>query len=209
MISLTCVKLAAAIGLCLVVFVVAGPASASCAEPPIFAQGFGAAPLVFTGTVVSTESSDRVAHVAVDAIWKGDETAAEVTVYGTPDPFPGGGFMSISSIDRTFQMGVRYVFFPVTVSDPYEENSCTLTQPLTAEIEKTLIELAGGEGSAPVPAPLAEQIPEGPASVAAWLLPSAVGVVAAGFILLAWKRRPRRVEVEGFRLSGDREVGPD
>ena len=185
------------------------PATALCAEPPGFAQGFEAAPLVFTGTVLWTESFNRVAHVEVDAIWKGAQIAAEVTVFGTPDPFPGGGFMTTSSLDRTFQMGVKYVFFPVSLSDPYDDNSCTLTQPLTLDLEQTLIVLADGDGVQPIPIPPIQQTIGEPTAIASWVLPSAIGAVAAGLIFLLWTRRPTSVDVEGFRLSGDREAGPD
>ncbi|MEX2623315.1 MAG: hypothetical protein WD651_06285 [Acidimicrobiia bacterium] len=196
-------KWGAAICLGLATLALSVPATALCADPPGFAQGFAAAPLVFTGTVVSTSSSNRVALLEVDTVWKGSGVSVDASIWGTGDPFPRGGFMTTSSLDRSFLNGVRYVFFPTSSSDPYMDNSCTLTQELTLDLEEALAKLAGGPGSPPMTV-----APDVQSGIPVWTWPALVAAVVAG-TLLQVRRRRTTVEVEGFRTSGDRAAGPD
>lgn len=184
-------------------------ATALCRGPAPLAEAFPAAELVFSGTVILTAGRDRAATVEVDTVWKGHEVPAETQVWGTENPFPSGGFESIGSLDRSFQIGVRYVFFPVSNVEPYLDNSCTLTQVVTFEVEEALVDLAGGEGTPPIPMVPVEDLSEEQSAIPWWLLPSAVGALVAGLAIVARKRRPVTLDVQGFRLSGDREVGPD
>jgi hypothetical protein len=97
---------------------------------PSLQEQISTAPLVFIGTVVSTSDDDRVAHVRVESIWKGPTLAAYVDVHGSPV----SGFNVHSSVDRTYRTGERDIFVLFSDSEPYQDNSCSSTQPYTAEI---------------------------------------------------------------------------
>jgi hypothetical protein len=98
------------------VVVFAAPAAyASCAgspEPSMHA---------FVGRVVATASHDRMATVHT-------EDSETVQVVGTP--LPAGN--SISSVDRTYVVGVTYEFHPVTGTEPFQDHACTATRPVDA-----------------------------------------------------------------------------
>jgi hypothetical protein len=104
-------------------------AQASCAMPRSLQEQITTAPLVFVGTVVWTADDDRVAHVRVESIWKGPTLSAYVDVHGSP---VSGNVRS--SIDRTYRAGERDIFVLFSNSSPYQDNSCSGTQPFTAEI---------------------------------------------------------------------------
>jgi hypothetical protein len=106
-------------------------AQASCAMLPSLQEQITAAPLVFVGTVVSTSDDDRLAHVRVESIWKGPTLSAYVDVHGSP---VSGLFNVHSSVDRMYRAGDRDIFVLFSDSSPYQDNSCSATQPYTAEI---------------------------------------------------------------------------
>jgi hypothetical protein len=94
------------------------PAWASCAGP-----GALTSPNAFAGTVVATSRAGRVAEVRTD-------DGRHVTVIGTPAvPDPSGGDTA-TSVDRTYEVGVRYEFDPRNSTSPYEDNACTSTHVL-------------------------------------------------------------------------------
>jgi len=90
------------------------PAYASCAtgHPP---RSLAA----FTGVVTSTRWQGRLAEVRTDA-------GRSVTVRGTP-----GGRSTMTSVDRSYEVGGRYEFHPVNDSSPFEDNNCTATRLLS------------------------------------------------------------------------------
>lgn len=98
--------------------VVAGqrPALADCAaaEPT-------RSPYWFTGVVVQTTNVDRTAFVHTD-------DGRDVIVLGSYVD----GANAHTTVDRTYQVGVRYEFDPVNDSSPYQDNRCTATRPLDA-----------------------------------------------------------------------------
>ena len=106
-----------------------GVAHASCLAPPPLEQGIADAQVVFVGTVVDYGGDERQAIVEVDSVWKGEGVATLVGVDGgfAPD--------AVTSVDRFFLAGERYIFFPTNEEFPFEDNSCSLTQPMTDEIE--------------------------------------------------------------------------
>jgi hypothetical protein len=106
-----------------------GVAQASCLAPPPLEQGIADAQVVFVGTVVDYGGDQRQAIVEVDSVWKGEGVATLVGV--------DGGFApnAATSVDRFYQAGERYIFFPTTEEFPFLDNSCTLTQQMTDEIE--------------------------------------------------------------------------
>ena len=105
-----------------------GPASASCIAPPGLGPGgtslLDGASVVFVGTVLSTSNGDRVARVRVESVWKGGPVPVVVTVSGTPDLGSAA-----TSVDRTFAPGRRYLFLPSNTTSPYQDSSCSATQP--------------------------------------------------------------------------------
>lgn len=68
----------------------------------------------FTGEVLSVTADGKAATVRAD-----DGTTVEV-IGG-----PGDG--SFTSVDRTYEVGVRYEFHPVNNHSPYRDNICTAT----------------------------------------------------------------------------------
>ena len=90
----------------------AGPAAASCAEPPRPSAH------AFRGVVTQTRSDGRRATVRTD-------DGKTVKVHGGP---ARGG---VSSADRTFSPGGYYEFHPVNASSPLEDNACTATRLLS------------------------------------------------------------------------------
>jgi hypothetical protein len=94
----------------------ATPSAANAADcvqtPPL-------SPHVFNGTVVSIESSGRVASVRTD-------DGADVRVIGTPSE------TGVTTVDRTYKVGARYEFHPLNASSPFQDNACTRTRQIAA-----------------------------------------------------------------------------
>jgi hypothetical protein len=100
--------------------------SASCVAPAPGNAPWADADAVFVGTVTSVASRDRWATVRVEEVWQGPDQPAEVVVRGGP----GGDAMT--SVDRTYTVGVRYVF-AVTIEDgALLDNSCSGTTQVDA-----------------------------------------------------------------------------
>lgn len=74
----------------------------------------------FTGEVLSVTADGKWARVQTD-------DGSTVEVIGGP----GDG--SLTSVDRTYEVGVRYEFHPVNDHSPYRDNICTATHVVTAE----------------------------------------------------------------------------
>lgn len=116
-------------------------AHASCLAPPPIEQALDEAGVVFVGTVVDFGIDGRQAVVEVESVWKGEGVATVVSVVGG-----GADPNAVTSVDRFFEPGVRYIFFPTTGEVPFVDNACTLTQPMTDEIEA----LAPGSAQPPI-----------------------------------------------------------
>jgi hypothetical protein len=155
-------------------------AQASCAMLSSLQEQIGTAPLVFVGTVVSTSDSDRVAHIRVESIWKGPTLSAYVDVHGSPV----SGFNIHSSVDRMYRAGERDIFVLFSDSEPYQDNSCSATQPYTAEIAA----MAPADARPPAPVTPVEQ-------VQIWLiqygLPVGIALVVIAAAALVGLRRRR------------------
>ncbi len=106
-----------------------GAAHASCVVPPPIEQAIEEAQVVFVGTVVDLGADERQAIVEVESVWKGEGVATVVAVDGGFDP------NGATSVDRHFEPGVRYIFFPTTEEVPFLDAACTSTQQVTADIE--------------------------------------------------------------------------
>ena len=118
-----------------------GAALASCMAPPPLEEAVENAEIVFVGTVVETAERNTWASVKVEEIWKGPDQAASVVIKGGP----GGN--AATSVDRTFEAGVKYIFFPsVDPAVGLTDNSCTNTQPWA----EAMVALRPGEPRAPI-----------------------------------------------------------
>jgi hypothetical protein len=103
---------------------------ADCQMPPAIEEAVETADIVFVGTVTQTSNRNSWASVEVEEVWKGPDQPAAVVVKGGP----GGN--SATSVDRAFEPGLRYVFFPYV--DPtlgLADNSCTSTTQWSTELE--------------------------------------------------------------------------
>jgi hypothetical protein len=91
------------------------PAQASCVQPPL------TSPHQFTGTVTRVGNAGRTATVHTD-------DGRTVTVLGSEADRPNAA----TTVDRTYQVGVKYEFHPLNDSSPYQDNACTATHPIGA-----------------------------------------------------------------------------
>ncbi len=107
-------------------------AVADCMGPPAFDEAVKTADIILVGTVTETINGNRWATVAVEEIWRGPDVPATLQIKGGPDA------NAASSVDRAFEVGQRYVFFPYIEADTeplpgvaaggLADNSCTSTQ---------------------------------------------------------------------------------
>jgi hypothetical protein len=109
---------ALALGICTGLFLAVGfatgtPANASCMPTPRVSD------YRFTGTVTQVGDDGRTAAVRTD-------DGRTVTVHGSPADGPNVR----TSVDRTYQVGVRYEFHPLNATSPYQDNACTATHPI-------------------------------------------------------------------------------
>ena len=119
----------------------AAPAAASC----ILAQGslkdrLANEKIVFVGTVANVQAAGRLAHVAVESVWRGDvEDAVRVR---------GGTLASntASSVDRSFKTGERYLFVPYRGNGVrFNDSSCSDTQRWRPQLARLRPADASGE----------------------------------------------------------------
>ena len=104
-------------------------ALADCMMPAPVQEAAQTADIVFVGTVTETANRNSWASVAVEEVWRGPDQPASVVVKG------GSGGDMVSSVDRTFEAGTRYLFFPYRGDDGgLADNSCTNTTPWTADL---------------------------------------------------------------------------
>lgn len=104
----------------------AGAATASCAMPPPLEEALAGAPIVFVGTALAVRDGTS-ARFRVEEIWSGPDLE-EVVIHGA------GGPDAQTSVDRTWELGRRYLVLPYSESGELRDNSCTQTQPWTEEL---------------------------------------------------------------------------
>jgi hypothetical protein len=106
------------------------PVQASCIAPAPLASRLDGASVVFVGTVISTSDRGRLATVRVEAVWKGPDLPPDVQMIGSLAPGPN----SVTSVDRSYQAGRRYLFVPTNDRPPFQDNACTATQLYAPEL---------------------------------------------------------------------------
>lgn len=148
------IRLPAAVLAGLTLGLLPGAASASCAEFPPLGEHLDQAEVVFVGTVVALTNLDRTAEVAVEEVWRGEGIPARVTVHGGEDDPT-----MMTSVDRTFVAGTRYLFAATFDEGGLRDDSCTATREWSedlAEFRPTSVstpEPAEGAASDGVPVP--------------------------------------------------------
>ena len=108
-----------------------GAVLADCAEPPDIKQAVATADIVFVGTVTDVTNNGRWAQVTVGAVWRGPDQPATLLIRGGPEG------NTATSVDRSFEAGVTYLFVPYV--DPetktLADNSCTSTTQWRQELD--------------------------------------------------------------------------
>ena len=155
-------------------------ARASCAVQLPLSESIAASSVVFTGTVVSVAGGDRIATVAVDEVWKGGPLPEQVEVRGGP-----GDPQSITSVDRSFERGDKYLFVPINDAAPFADNICTATQEYSPELENARSLDSSGPGTEAEDQPAAVAVNEGPSQATKALLFALALALAmtVGFVL--------------------------
>lgn len=122
---------------------------ADCADGPPLAQAVQSADIVFVGTVTATQHRETWATVVVHEVWRGPSQPVDLVIRGGP----GGN--SMTSVDRVFEAGVKYLFFPYVDSDAeplpgqaigLSDNNCSSTTPWA----EAMLELRPAEVIQPV-----------------------------------------------------------
>ena len=127
------------------------PASASCAMPPPLEEAVAAAPIAFVGTAEDVRDG-TVARFRVEEVWAGPDLV-EVTIHGGP----GGG--AVTSVDRSFEEGERYLVLPYADGAELRDNSCTSTQVWSEELaelrpaDARMVDATAVEGQPAYPRP--------------------------------------------------------
>lgn len=166
-----------AVGAALTAF--GSPAFADCArdERPLDVQ-VATAPIAFVGRVVALDATMTTADFEVEEVWRGGPLPGYLRVHGGTGE-PG----VVSSVDRTYQPGQRYLVAPYLDGDRLRDNSCTMTRPVDAEVE----------AARPADAEPASSEPEDePTSSTPWLLIGVGALAAAAAITSAWVAHHRR-----------------
>jgi hypothetical protein len=133
------IGLALSLGATLAMLTAPAVTLADCMQPPPVAEAVKTAEVVFVGTVTETSNRNSWATVQVEDVWKGPDLPAVVLIKGGP----GGN--AATSVDRTFEVGVKYLFFPLlgNGTEPAPaidtqiglvDNSCTNTTPWVPEL---------------------------------------------------------------------------
>lgn len=163
----------------LILLAAPGSVLADCMAPPPIEEAIRQGEVVFTGTVMAVADQGRRATVEIDEVWRGPDLTATTVVLGGQ----GEGF---TSVDRTYEVGMRYVFFPSI--DPETralvDNLCTNTTPWQDDYEK----LRPSEARPPIGDPngeaagfdVASLVPIGALVVVVAGVLLAVGLVARG-----------------------------
>ncbi|MEA2446469.1 MAG: hypothetical protein QOK47_106 [Actinomycetota bacterium] len=111
----------------------AGPALAVCAPLPPLKESLGDARAAFVGRVARTTDDDRTATVVVESIWLGPRLPQTVEVTGVPETDNDTPSL-MTSEDRTYETGKRYLFVPENSAPPFHDNACTATTLYTEEV---------------------------------------------------------------------------
>lgn len=156
-----------------------GAVLADCMAPPPIEEAVRTSEVVFVGTVVAIADQGRRATVEVDEVWRGPDLEATTIVLGGQ----GAGF---TSVDRTYEPGMKYIFFPYVDSEANAlvDNLCTNTVQWLDEYEKLrpaeAREPVGGDGAEGVGFDMAAIVPIGVMVLVVAGVLLGIGLVARG-----------------------------
>ena len=159
-------------------------ATALCGGIETPAGALASGDLGFVGVVESVTNLDRWATVHVEEVWSDDDLAEWVevrgSIYGPTDPF--GIFTTISSGDKSYNPGGRYLFFPTVRDGHLFDDECSAGSPWDPSLELLR------------PASAHPPVPGGRAGVGvAWpLVLLGATVIGGGFVLYAFRRTRTR-----------------
>jgi hypothetical protein len=157
----------------------AAPAAAACGSRPSPAEAMASAQLVFVGTVTATSDTGQTATFSVQEIWKGQNLASQVTVYGAA-PVASGQPADV----LTWTVGTRYLVFPsATLNGNLVADACTATEVYQSAFDALRPSNAHPPLGEPTSGP-----PGAPPFAAAFLLILLAGTGAA---LILWRLGPR------------------
>lgn len=181
----------------------ASRAGASCFASPTVDGDLARSDLVFVGTVKQLANGDRWATFAIEDLWKGDLEGPEVEVHAGPAD-PGGGMSAMSSIDRKYEAGVRYLVFAYDPTSHgymatwgtsrFEDNNCSATQPYSASLDRFRPATAHRVAAATPatipsagPSPSPTSVPSSGRSLAPWIVAlsafALVGAIGCGVVM--------------------------
>ncbi len=147
-------------------------ALADCIMPPPIEEAVKTADIVFVGTVAQTANRNSWANVEVTEVWRGPDQPRSVVIKGGPEG------NAATSVDRAFEPGVTYLFFPYAHTElGLADNSCTSTTPWTDD----LAALRPADSRAP----LGAEPEAGGFDLGGVLVPLGVAVIVGGALLLA------------------------
>lgn len=175
----------------------APPARADCAALPPLEKSVAAAHVVFVGTVTRLEYDARVATFRVEEVWKGTVKPMVVVngssvSLGALEEAARDGFGISSSVERAYQLGVRYlVVSHGTSGELLLDNSCSATRVYTSKLNAF-----GTSREASPPSPdesgrLAAPS-EGTSRLMVGVVAGAIGIAAAAASAGLWLRRSKR-----------------
>jgi hypothetical protein len=145
---------------------------ADCMMPAPVQEAAKSSDIVFVGTVAETSNQNRWASVTVEEIWRGPDLGSTVVVKG------GSGGNGISSVDRSYQAGVKYLFFPYAGEEgDLADNVCTNTVEWTAD----LAQLRPGDARQALPA----DDGQGTFDAVSLVAPLGVAILVGGALLVA------------------------
>jgi len=142
-------RIVSVIGLAGAMLLVPAPVLADCQLAPPLDKAVIDAASVFVGTVSSVRSHGFSAEVDVREVWRG-EIGGHVVVDGGLDP------ANPAEDDRTFELGVTYVFLPTSVDGRLVDSICSATVPWD---EQSMGGLRPPEARAPEPLPSSQPGP--------------------------------------------------
>ena len=98
--------------------------AALCVLLPPGADPLADAGSVFVGTVVAIANQGRWAQVQIEEVWNGPDLPATLEVRGSPAEDPN----AMTSVDRTYSVGVRYLFAGEPPAPFFSDNNCSPTR---------------------------------------------------------------------------------
>jgi hypothetical protein len=140
--------------------------------PPPIEEAVKSAEILFVGTVAQTTNRNSWASVEVREVWRGPDQPQAVVVRGGP----AGN--AATSVDRVFEAGVTYLFFPYADAElGLADNSCTSTTAWTEDLAALRPE--------DVRPPIGGEAAEGGFDVAGLVVPIGVALLLGGALIAA------------------------